>query len=62
VILFWPQAQALLKFDAIAWSDMGLAVGCGLLLLVVLEGCKPFVRAGLERRKVSVGHNRAMPA
>jgi P-type Ca2+ transporter type 2C len=62
VILFWPQAQALLDFEAIAWSDMALAFGCGLFLLVVLEGCKPFVRAGLERHKVSAGHNRAMPA
>jgi Ca2+-transporting ATPase len=41
VILFWPHAQALLKFGSIAWSDMALAFGLGVVLLIVLEGCKP---------------------
>jgi Ca2+-transporting ATPase len=41
LILFVPQAQALLKFGSIAWSDMALAVGLGIILLVLLEGCKP---------------------
>ncbi|WP_227698684.1 cation-translocating P-type ATPase [Sphingomonas hengshuiensis] len=44
LILFLPQAQLLLKFGAIAWSDMALAVGLGIVLLVLLESCKPLVR------------------
>jgi Ca2+-transporting ATPase len=44
LILFVPQAQALLKFGSIAWTDMALAVGLGGLLLVLLEGCKPLFR------------------
>ena len=44
LILFLPQAQALLKFGSIAWSDMSLAVGLGVILLVLLEACKPLVR------------------
>ncbi len=41
VILSWPRAQALLKFGSIAWTDMALAAGLGVALLVVLEVCKP---------------------
>lgn len=44
LILFLPQAQVLLKFGSIAWRDMALAVGLGIVLLVLLEGCKPLVR------------------
>jgi Ca2+-transporting ATPase len=44
LILFLPQAQQLLKFGAIAWSDMALALGLGVILLVLLEACKPAVR------------------
>ncbi|WP_404711130.1 cation-translocating P-type ATPase [Sphingomonas sp. MMS24-J13] len=44
LILFLPQAQAMLKFGSIAWSDMALAIGLGVVLLVLLEGCKPLVR------------------
>jgi Ca2+-transporting ATPase len=44
LILFLPQAQALLKFGSIAWRDMALAVGLGIILLGLLEGCKPLVR------------------
>jgi P-type Ca2+ transporter type 2C len=44
LILFLPQAQLLLKFGSIAWSDMALAVGLGVFLLVLLESCKPLVR------------------
>lgn len=36
-ILFIPGAQTLLKFGKIAWSDMALAGGLGILLLVLLE-------------------------
>ncbi|MGY2733933.1 cation-translocating P-type ATPase [Sphingomonas sp. UYP23] len=43
LILFLPQAQTLLKFGTIAWSDMALAVGLGVVLLGLLEGCKPLV-------------------
>jgi Ca2+-transporting ATPase len=41
VILFWPRAQALLKFNLIAWTDIAMAVGLGTMLLIVLEICKP---------------------
>ena len=51
VILFWPRAQLLLKFGSIAWGDMALAAGLGVILLVVLEGCKPFVRRAFTRSK-----------
>jgi Ca2+-transporting ATPase len=44
MILYLPQAQALLKFGSIAWSDMVLAIGLGVMLLVLLEGCKALVR------------------
>jgi Ca2+-transporting ATPase len=44
LILFLPQAQTLLKFGSIAWSDMVLAIGLGIILMVLLEGCKPLVR------------------
>jgi Ca2+-transporting ATPase len=44
LILFAPQAQALLKFGSIAWNDMALAIGLGAVLLVLLEACKPLVR------------------
>ena len=43
LILFVPPAQRLLKFGAIAWTDMALALGFGVLLLVLLEACKPIV-------------------
>ncbi|MFM9936302.1 MAG: cation-translocating P-type ATPase [Novosphingobium sp.] len=39
-ILFIPAAQTLLKFGAIAWSDMALAAGLGALLLALLEAGK----------------------
>lgn len=44
LILLVPQAQELLKFGSMAWADLLLALGLGLGLLVVLEGCKPVVR------------------
>jgi Ca2+-transporting ATPase len=44
LILFLPQAQTLLKFGSIAWTDMALAVGLGVLLLVLLEACKPMLQ------------------
>ena len=50
LILFVPSAQALLKFGSIAWSDMALAVGLGVGLLVVLEACKPLVRRFTRQR------------
>ncbi len=43
VILFLPSVQALLKFGEIAPSDMFLAIGLGIVLLLVLEACKPLV-------------------
>jgi Ca2+-transporting ATPase len=44
LILFLPQAQTLLKFGSIAWSDMALAAGLGVVLLLLLEGGKPLIR------------------
>ena len=44
LILFLPWAQRLLKFGSIAWLDMGLAAGLGVVLLLALEACKPLVR------------------
>lgn len=49
-ILFLPGAQALLKFGSIAWGDMGLALGLGVVLLVLLEACKPLVRRTVAGR------------
>lgn len=49
LILLVPAAQHLLKFDAIAWSDMTLALALGLLLLVLLEGSKGLVRRALVK-------------
>jgi len=51
LILFVPSAQVLLKFGAIAWGDMALAGGLGILLLLILEVCKPFVRRALARSR-----------
>jgi Ca2+-transporting ATPase len=48
-ILFWPRAQVLLKFGSITWTDMGLAVGLGVALLIVLEVCKPVAGRLLAR-------------
>ncbi len=53
VILYWPRAQQLLQFGSIAWRDMALAFGLGLSLLFVLEVCKPLVRRGFTRIKMS---------
>jgi Ca2+-transporting ATPase len=50
VILFWPRAQALLKFDLISWTDIALAVGLGTMLLIVLEMCKPVAARLLGRQ------------
>ncbi|MFA6124491.1 MAG: cation-translocating P-type ATPase [Sphingomonas sp.] len=57
LILFLPQARLLLKFGSIAWSDMALAVGLGIVLLVLLEGCKPLVRRLTARVSAVPGRN-----
>lgn len=44
LILLLPGTQALLKFGLISWSDMTLAIGLGVGLLVLLEICKPSAR------------------
>ena len=62
LILFLPQAQALLKFGAIAWSDMSLAIGLGTALLLMLEGCKPLVRQFTTGAMSSSASGSAMPA
>ncbi len=50
LILFIPTAQRLLKFGEIAWLDMALALGSGLVLLLLLEACKPLMRWMMARR------------
>ena len=58
-----PQAQLLLKFGSIAWSDMALAIGCGIALLLFLEGCKPLMRRLTEnRRRVTTASSRDVTA
>lgn len=49
-ILFIPAAQTLLKFGMIAWSDMALAAGLGMLLLCLLEAGKFALGRFLARR------------
>jgi len=44
LILFLPKVQSFLQFGSIAWSDMLLAFGLGVILLVLLEIVKPLVR------------------
>ncbi len=57
LILFLSQAQILLKFGSVAWSDMALAVGMGISLLVLLEICKPLVRRVMVRRPPGYSRN-----
>lgn len=52
VILIWPRARELLQFGSIAWSDMALAFGSGVTLLVLLEACKPLMHRGFASHKV----------
>ena len=56
LILFLPSAQALLKFGSIAWSDMALAVGLGIGLLLLLEACKPLVQRLTRRASLPPQH------
>jgi P-type Ca2+ transporter type 2C len=51
LILLAPPLQELLKFGAIRWQDMGLAIGLGVALLVMLELCKPSVARIIASRK-----------
>lgn len=44
LILFWPAAQRLLQFATIAWSDMAMAAGMGVTVLVVLESSKVVIQ------------------
>lgn len=62
LILFLPSAQVLLKFGSIAWSDMALALGLGVVLLVVLEGIKPLVRRSLAAAAKASPVRTAAPA
>ena len=60
LILFLPRAQALLKFGSITWNDMALAAGMGMLLLVLLESCKPFVQRIAVRMSPILARNLAV--
>jgi Ca2+-transporting ATPase len=52
LVLLLPQAQVLLKFGSITWGNLFLAVGLGVGLLLVLEGCKFFMtRTGTSGRR-----------
>ena len=62
VILFWPYAQVLLKFGSIAWNDMVLASGLGVILLVVLEGCKHWVPRSTVQTKERAAAETTMAA
>ncbi len=62
LILFWPCPQELLKFSSIAWTDMALAAGLGVVLLLILEACKPVVRRSLARRKAAAQRSHAVAA
>ncbi|MFV9475104.1 cation-translocating P-type ATPase [Advenella sp. RU8] len=59
LILFLPAAQELLKFGMITWEDMVLALGLGVVLLLLLEGCKPIIqRISLGQGKLAEKSNR----
>ena len=58
-ILAWPRAQALLKFGSIAWFDIAMAAGLGIVLLGLLEACKPLVSRTLSRAKAQSARSRA---
>jgi Ca2+-transporting ATPase len=58
-ILFWPRAQSVLKFGSIAWADMTIAAGTGIVLLGLLEGCKSVVGRILSRVTARSGQSRA---
>ncbi|MGZ3271068.1 MAG: cation-translocating P-type ATPase [Croceibacterium sp.] len=58
-ILAWPRAQALLKFGSIAWIDIAMAAGLGIVLLALLEGCKPIVNRALSLAKAQSARSRA---
>ena len=62
VILFWPRAQELLKFGSVAWDDMALAAGLGVILLVALEGFKLLVRWLFARSKAAGNGSQAVTA
>ena len=62
VILFWPRAQELLKFGSVAWDDMVLAAGLGVILLVALEGFKLLVRWLFARSKAAGNGSQAVTA
>ncbi|PNB54293.1 hypothetical protein C1X77_25860, partial [Pseudomonas sp. GW531-E2] len=53
LIFFLPAAQTLLKFGSIAWIDMAFALSLGAGLLVLLELCKPVVRAIMGRGAIA---------
>ncbi len=62
MILFVPSAQTLLKFGSIAGRDMALAIGSGLVLLLLLETCKPLVRQMMARAYARRAIDRAATA
>ena len=44
LILTIPIVQRQLKFGSIAWQEMALALGLGILLFFILETCKPLAK------------------
>ncbi|WP_353230526.1 cation-translocating P-type ATPase [Novosphingobium sp.] len=66
LILLVPWAQTLLKFGSIAWPDMALAAGLGVLLLLALEAGKalarlPAIRLRLTKHSVQTRMTRKQP-
>jgi len=61
-ILLLPWAQSLLTFGSITWDDMGLALGLGVVLLVLLEGSKPLVRRAITTKTPPLAPKTALAA
>ena len=61
-ILLWPDAQTLLKFGSIGWTDMALAAGLGALLLALLESGKAIIHHIASRRPQMAAPRRSPPS
>jgi Ca2+-transporting ATPase len=43
IVLMWPAARTVFEFGQLPWSQVGIALGAGVLLFVILETLKPFL-------------------
>ena len=48
VTLLWPFAMGLFRFGPLHLDDLALTLGCGIVLLILLELAKPLWRANLQ--------------